>query len=119
VANVPPSVTGAGFISPVNENSVGSVTGTISDPGILDTFSVVVDWADGSVPQTFTNLPSGAFTFTHQYLDNIPKGMVSNFTASLKVTDDDGGTVTVSAVETVNNLPPGDYWPGLCRHDDQ
>jgi len=45
VNNVPPqliNVTG----STINENGVATVTATIQDPGIQDTFSVAVNWQD-------------------------------------------------------------------------
>jgi murein DD-endopeptidase MepM/ murein hydrolase activator NlpD len=105
--NLPPTVSGVGFVSTtINENSVGTLTGTLSDAGRLDTFSLVLNWGDASTPQTFTNLPSGAFTYTHQYLASLPSGTASNMSAILTVTDDDGGVTTATAVETIINLPP-------------
>ena len=47
VNNVPPqlvNVTG----STINENGVATVTGNVQDPGVLDTFSIDVNWQDGS-----------------------------------------------------------------------
>jgi RHS repeat-associated protein len=107
VNNLPPTLQGTGFVSPaINENSVASLTGTLSDPGPLDTFTLVINWADGSAPQTLSNLPSGSFAATHLYLDNFPRGQSSNTTILLALTDDDGGLANASAIETVNNIPP-------------
>src|SRR6185437_7170781 len=71
--NLPPTLTSAGFVaSTINENGLATLTATLADPGPLDTFSLIVDWADGSTPQTFANLLSGLFSTTHRYLDDHP-----------------------------------------------
>ncbi|MEZ6110700.1 MAG: hypothetical protein R3C99_06775 [Pirellulaceae bacterium] len=34
----------------INENGVATLTGTIADPGTLDTFTLVVNWGDALSP---------------------------------------------------------------------
>jgi autotransporter-associated beta strand protein len=110
LSNLPPTVSGQGFaVSTINENSVATLTGTLTDPGALDTFSLVINWADGNAPQTFVNLPSGLFTATHLYLTNASPGATTNFAVSLAATDDDGGTSsTVTSLEMVHVPIPSD-----------
>src|SRR5205814_552432 len=56
VNDLPPTLTGAGFVlATINENDVATLTGALSDPSPLDTFTLVVSWADGNAPQTFSN----------------------------------------------------------------
>lgn len=108
VNNVAPTLSGVALNSPISENDVVTVTGTITDPGTLDTFTLVVDWGDGSAPETF-NYPAGttSFTETHTYLDDNPTGTPSDVnTVSLTLTDDDTGTANANPTVTVNNLPP-------------
>ena len=107
VNDLPPTVTGLHMqAGTINENDVATLTGTVTDPGPLDTFSLAINWGDG-VPQTVTNKPSGAFTVTHRYLNNIPGIPVSNYTISVTATDDDGFTgASVTTIETVDNVAP-------------
>jgi uncharacterized repeat protein (TIGR01451 family) len=108
VNNVAPSLSNVTASSPVDENGTSSLTGTFSDPGLLDTFTLTVDWGDGTPPENFP-YPAGstAFLQTHQYLDDDPSGTPSDsYTINLTLTDDDTGSDTDSATVTVNNLAP-------------
>src|SRR5262249_4908263 len=49
VRNVAPAVSNVQITSPINENGVATLSGTITDPGTLDTFALRVSWGDGSV----------------------------------------------------------------------
>lgn len=105
VLNVAPSITVSG--STIIENDYATVSGTISDPGILDTFQVTINWKDG-VSLTYS-YPAGSTVFseTHQYLDDNPTETPSdNYSVSVTVTDDDSGADTKSATVTVNNATP-------------
>jgi hypothetical protein len=105
INNVAPSVTATGDI--IGENGVATVSGTITDPGILDTFEVVIDWGEGS-PQSYS-YPAGSTTFseTHQYLDDNPTSTIYDvYSISITVTDDDGGTGTTGTTVRVNDLDP-------------
>src|SRR4029079_14441827 len=69
VNNVNPTLTGLGTsLGSINENGITNLTGTISDTGALDTFSLVINWGDGA-QQTVSNLHSGLFSVAHRYLN--------------------------------------------------
>ncbi len=105
VNNVAPAITVVG--DTINEDGTATVSGTITDPGSPDTFTVVIDWGEGS-PQTY-NYPAGStsYTETHQYLDDNPTGTPSdNYTVVVTVTDDDMGLDTESGTVVVNNVAP-------------
>jgi Ca2+-binding RTX toxin-like protein len=107
VNNVAP-VLGDLSATTIDENGVATLTGTVTDPGTLDTFTLEVNWGDGSPVESFS-YPAGTVAFgeTHQYLDDDPSGTpYDSYTISLKVTDDDTGTTTDTATVTVNNVAP-------------
>jgi autotransporter-associated beta strand protein len=91
--------------STIDENGSTTVSGTFTDPGTLDTHTVVINWGDGS-PNTTLNLAAGVLTFSaaHQYLDNLPGD--APFTITATVTDKDGGSGAGSALVTVQNVAP-------------
>ena len=109
VDNVPPDVD-AGQDLTVSKGKLLQFTGTFTDPGILDTHTVEIDWGDGT-PKNDQNDPnvsfeetdgSGTVTATHTYQQN------GEYTVILTVTDKDGGTgsdttkVTVIGVELIS-----------------
>ena len=105
VNNVAPTVTATG--DTIDENGTATVSGTISDPGILDTFTVEIDWGEGA-PQSYS-YPAGSTTFseTHQYMDDNHTGTPSDvYTINVEVTDKDGGVGTATTTVTVNNVAP-------------
>jgi len=105
VNNVAPVITVSG--DTIDENGVATVAGTITDPGTVDTFTLEIDWGEGS-PETH-NYAAGttSFSLTHQYLDDDPTGSTSDtYTVTVTVTDDDGGSDTESTTVTVNNVAP-------------
>src|SRR5262249_45458726 len=94
--------------STINENGVATVTANVEDPGILDTFSIDVNWQDGTPPDHITGLgradSSGTvgtsyqwtaatrqIQLSHQYLDDGPSpgnGTASDlYKVALTVTD--------------------------------
>ncbi len=105
VRNVVPIMMATG--DSIDENGIATVSGTITDPGTEDTFTLVITWGDG---QTNTYLyPKGTITFseTHQYLDDDPSGTPwDDYTVTLTITDDDTGTSSTTATVTVSNLDP-------------
>ncbi len=109
VNNVAPTVTDIAVTSPINENEFAHLTGTISDPGTLDTFTIVVNWGEGA-PVTYT-IPAGSTSFdvTYQYLDDgaSPGNGTSSDNYSVSIvsfTDDDGGAANTSAAGTGGNI---------------
>jgi hypothetical protein len=92
----------------VDENGTNTLSGTITDPGTLDTFGLQVDWGDGSPVESFSYAAgTTSFTETHQYLDDDPSGTASDpYTIGLTLTDDDTGEGTGSTTVTVSNVAP-------------
>ena len=90
------------------ENGETMLAGRIIDPGTLDTFTLKVDWGDGSAVETFT-YAAGTTTFneTHQYLDDNPTGTPSDpYKIKLTLMDDDTGEASALTVVTVTNVKP-------------
>ncbi len=77
-----------------------TVTGQFSDPGVLDTHTVVIEWETG-VTETL-QLAAGVtgFTANHAYT------AAGTYTATATVTDKDGDSSTQTFVVTVESLPP-------------
>src|SRR5207248_715294 len=97
VTNVAPTLQGLRVTSPINENDVATLTGTIVDPGIQDTFTLTVNWGEGA-PETF-RFAAGTtdFPVSHRYLDDIPSGTASDtYALSVTITDNHGGRSTVA-----------------------
>lgn len=94
----------------ISEDEGVTLSGTISDPGTLDTFVLVVDWGDGSTSTYNYAAGTTSFSETHQYLDDGPSP--GNDTPSddyiiiWTLTDDDGGTASGSVTTTVYNVAP-------------
>ena len=106
VNNVPPVVVPASN-SPRDENTIITVTATVTDPGWLDVLTATIDWGvgAGSVPMTLTGSentrPNAVYTFsaTFIYGDN------GVFTAQVCGSDDD--TTTCADIDlTVLNVAP-------------
>jgi PKD repeat protein len=111
--NVAPTVV-LDEVTEISEYGVATLTGTITDPGALDTFILDIDWGDptssDNVEQyTFGASASGSqtFTLTYQYLDDNPSGTDADiYTITATLADDDSGSDTASANVTVNNMAP-------------
>ena len=105
VNNVAPSITVVG--DTIVEDGTATISGTISDPGTQDDFSMVIDWKDGSVDTYTYSAGTTTFSETHQYLDDDPTGTPwDNYNVALTLEDDDGGTTTATTTVTVINVAP-------------
>jgi hypothetical protein len=140
VNNVAPTI-GATTVFPatINEAQSTTLTSNFTDPGPLDSHTVVLNWGDGTsdtisllatssltVGQTITGSDQSIFTVTsldlingvvgfknnHQYLDNPPGQPNGSFAISVKVTDQDGTVGTATTSVTVQNVPPVASLPG-------
>jgi hypothetical protein len=82
-----------------------TLNGMFTDPGILDTHTVVINWGDGSTNTTL-NLAANVLTFNamHQYLQNQPNN--APYQVMVTVTDKDGGSTNTTAPFTVLNVAP-------------
>ncbi|MCA9239838.1 MAG: hypothetical protein KDA37_06550 [Planctomycetales bacterium] len=105
VSNVPPRLADVTATN-TTEGGATTLSGRIVDPGTLDTFSLRVNWGDGS-EETFT-YSSGAtqFSETHVYLDD-PKGPLGDVvTIELTLSDDDLGQDSDTVTIEVTNVQP-------------
>ena len=103
VANLAPHLGGLLLTPTLTEGQAASLTGTVTDPGILDRHSLTVDWGDGSVAQTVTlDVGTTAFNLSHPYLDD------GSYPVSVAVSDEDGGAdqPATSLQVAVSNAPP-------------
>ena len=99
----------------IDENGVATLAGTIADPDARDSFTLSVDWGDGSAPESST-YPAGTTTFSleHRYLDDNPTGTPSDvYAIHLAVTDSHGASGTADTPVTVNNAAPSRIILGL------
>ncbi|MAE68140.1 MAG: hypothetical protein CMJ18_28150 [Phycisphaeraceae bacterium] len=107
VQNEDPTLSDVLVSDPIDENGTVTLSGTITDPGTRDTFTLEVNWGEGA-PETFSYAAgTTSFSETHQYVDDNPTASSSNiYSIGLTLSDDDGGSHTDSVTTTVNNLAP-------------
>jgi PKD repeat protein len=110
INNVAPRITGRPVLdtSVVDENGSVTLSGSFTDPGLLDPHTVKINWGDGSSPSTLSLQPAvGTFSVTHQYLDDDPTGTTSDiWPLTIKVSDDDGGSDLAITTVIINNVAP-------------
>lgn len=103
VRNVNPTVSGVG--ATIDENQTATISVTVSDPGVRDTFTLTINWKDGSA-ETF-HPSAGATSYSHRYLDDDPAGTPLDTNAVLlSVKDKDGGGAAALANVIVRNVNP-------------
>jgi len=111
VNNVAPSVGSLALsATTIDENGTVAVSGSFSDPGLLDAHTLSIDWGDGTGAPTLTFVQTApgvyGFTATHQYLDDAPTQTPSDVYQVMVTVSDDHDTGTVAAQVRVNNLAP-------------
>ena len=74
-----------------------TLSGSYSDAGTADTHIGTIDWGDGSTDDAFSTSPFGPLG--HAYTS------AGDYTVTVGVADDDGGTDGETIEHTVNNLP--------------
>jgi uncharacterized delta-60 repeat protein len=98
---------GAPTFDPINEHGSITLSGTFTtaSPG---TTTVSIQWGDGtSTPVPVGPDPSGSFTITHQYLDDVPTSTASDInTITASIVDTANGSDSESTTVTVNNVVP-------------
>jgi ELWxxDGT repeat protein len=94
--NLPPTVD-AGPDQTITAGVTFSLTASFTDPGVDDTHTAVVDWADGTLEAGMVDQVVGTVSGSHVY------STTGQYSVTVTVTDDDGGehsdalTVTVTA----------------------
>jgi PKD repeat protein len=86
VSNVAPTLESVAVPDLVSENEPVTVNGEMVDPGTADSFSVEIDWGDGTVETYEHAAGTSTFEGSHSY----ENGGV--YTVSLTLADDDQGT---------------------------
>ena len=92
VTNVAPALVGVRITSPIVVSNSATLSGQILEIGTLDTFTLTVNWGDGSTPQQFSYL-AGATLFAETHLYTTIR---SNYSVSLLLADDDSGFTSAS-----------------------
>lgn len=90
--NVTPSLSNLVFTpSSVTDHQTVTVTGTFTDPGTADTFTVTVAWGDGNSSTDSLLAGARSFSASHQY------AAAGSYDVLVTVTDRDSGTGTRGA----------------------
>jgi hypothetical protein len=108
VTNVNPTVNAITTNGSQPEGTAVTASGTITDPGWLDSLTATINWGDGSgtvaLPGTTENVqPDATFTYTnatHAYGDN------GTYTIHICGTDDDGGSNCRDQNVVITNVRP-------------
>lgn len=124
VANVAPVITATLDSARIDENDLAELTVNIEDPGTKDTFTVTVNWGDGTAAQVFQNVEAGTTSFvrTHRYLDDNPTATASDSNRiTVKVEDDDKESGESEIVIVVDDVAPRnvDAGPPIVAASDQ
>jgi 6-phosphogluconolactonase (cycloisomerase 2 family) len=91
----------------LNEGDSTTLTGSFTDPGTLDTHTVLIDWGDHT--SSAVSLAAGVFTFSkaHQYLDNLAGQPGGSYQVRVTVEDQNNNVSTpATASVTVQNVAP-------------
>ncbi|NLS94461.1 MAG: matrixin family metalloprotease [Planctomycetaceae bacterium] len=101
VENVRPTITSLSA-SQATAGSPTVLTGTISDPGEEDTFTLSIAWYDGSAQEIVT-LPAGTteFSVSHQFPSGSTSTTDASYTILVTVEDDDTGSRSAYTIATV------------------
>ncbi len=94
-------------VAPLEEGAIATLTATIDDPGSLDTFTVRVNWGDGSATQTYA-YPAGTadFSETHVYVDDPGGTSDDEYEIMVIVADDDSESYIGLTTAAVANSDP-------------
>ena len=108
VTNVAPTIEGLAIPAATTEATAVTVTGTVTDPGVLDSHDVTVKWGDGTTSkQALAASSDGSFSLSHTYVDDDPTSTpADSYTVTVEVTDDDGGKTTQVGTISVANVAP-------------
>ena len=107
VENVVPTISALSVTPEIDENGVVTFTGQFTDPGVFDSHTVVIDWADGTSKTLMLAVGDRSFSAMHQYLDDDPSGTPQDdYVIQVILTDDDAGYDNISMKTTVKNMAP-------------
>ena len=102
IANVPPEIVNLASSSPACGAAAAGHTVTVSgeflDVGPLDTHTAQIEWGDGAITPATIHPDEKTFSGDHIYDDG------SIYTATVRLTDDDGGVVTETTTTFVSGV---------------
>jgi len=104
----------APVLEPISDQSiiVGEVltlTAAYSDPGILDTHRATIDWGDGYTATIDLDAGITGFNFAHAF------NAASTYTVTVTLTDDDGGSDTITFSVNVQKSGYFTYLPTVVK----
>jgi uncharacterized repeat protein (TIGR01451 family) len=103
-----PQLANVAITQNVVEQGTATLTGQIVDLDLNETYTLTVNWGDGSSAENF-NLAAGATSFleTHIYSDDNPSGTSSDtYTVQVSVVDATNLSASTSIGASVNNAAP-------------
>lgn len=107
VDDVAPAITALSTRTPrIIEGGSTTLTGTVTDPGVLDGETVSVAWGDGNTTLATVDRTTRTFTATHRYIDNPTGAPDGSYVISATVTDTAGATGSAATLQEVDNVAP-------------
>jgi hypothetical protein len=97
ITNVAPSLVDLTVIE-VDEGNPSTLTASVIDPGMADTFTLAIDWGDGTIVDI--DPATSPISADHSYANS------GSYSAVVMVRDDDGGESTYSLTVSVSNVAP-------------
>ncbi|MFN3152513.1 SdrD B-like domain-containing protein [Bremerella sp.] len=112
--DAPPQVENLSFPASIFENDVATLSGDIVDTGVLNAFTLTVNWGDGS-PVEVLSYAAGttSFSIDHRYLDDNPTATSSDtYLVSVTLNDDLGAEYSLSETNTSEMIINGNFETG-------
>jgi hypothetical protein len=117
IVNVAPDVTLSGDLV-VEEGSLSTILVQITDPGPLDSFTIEVNWDDGTVETYYAYSYVRSFYVDHRYTDDNPTGTpYDEYVVVVRIRDDDGGYGSARRSVMVDNIAPKVISKGMVQPD--
>ena len=114
VTNKAPVLSGVSITTPIIVSNNATLSGQIFDIGTPDTFTLTVNWGDGTTPQQFS-YPAGTTQFSETHLYNTIR---SNYSVSLLLADDDSGFTSASVNLQVRSAAGPALFTEILRQQD-
>ena len=108
IENQAPTVT-LDPVSPIKENGVAVLTGTVGDRDAGETLTLKVDWGDETTIEKVVLEDAGSgstFRLTHVYRDDRPGGLDDTYEITATVLDGRGGRDEATRTAVVRNVAP-------------
>jgi len=105
VYNVNPTITYLDLpLDPVEIGTPVDLTAMFTDPGFLDTHTATIDWGDGNITNGEITGLDGSYTVIGSWI----YGQAGVYTVSITVTDDDGGSDSMTFINYIVVYDPSD-----------